>query len=547
MKTNAAQLPDLIFDDKVRGPDEATIEHNAIPQSPSAHAQNVSPSPATLSVGNSEFDRGSFENFIDAVGLDRSKLCFQTWQEKPDKKQKRSLGRTLMGPGALGDAVVAHDRDGFALGVMLCSTTGRGRKTADILGINVLVVDLDGLALPINWPGNLVPSLINVTSELDGVSTNGMAGKRIRHHHLIWKLDREISPAEAQRLTRLMARLLGGDLNATAITQPFRVPGSVHRGHPHQPPFRVYTAHTSSSVYKKEVIEAAYPDTSGVSAAAGSKEGLAQCQIPAIPNSSAHVERLSAEQALLASVEEALSYYSLIDYHEWIITTGFAVHAATRGSENGFAIWADASANAPNAASYQELRDKWSTFKLDGLVTAATLFDGARMRGCDLSALGRKFPTARWLIDNQIGGKQPSGTAISKLVIRTASNFTKVSNARCLTILWHSLTSSDKQVFDALHRLHNGFNNGRIVASASVLSTLSGVCQRQVGKSLIKLKDQDLIITTFTGGLGYNGGFSSNTYQLSDIGSGERIGKEDYPEPPRVVWSALPLIDRWVD
>ena len=129
------------------------------------------------------------------------------------------------------------------------------------------------------------------------------------------------------------------------------------------------------------------------------------------------------------------------------------------------------------------------------------------------------------------------------MLARTAENFTITQNARCLTKLWHSLSLADKAVFDTLHRLHSGFNNGRIVASASLLVALSRVCDRQVRKSLIKLIDQGLIVTTSTGGLGLDGGYSSNTYQLCDIGTGDRIEKGDYPKPPVVVWSMLERID----
>jgi Primase C terminal 2 (PriCT-2)/RepB DNA-primase from phage plasmid len=465
-------------------------------------------------------------NFAETLGLSPLSLCLQTWREKIDKKKPGSAGETFTGPRALELVADQHDNEDYALGVMLNPTAGR-RKAADVLGVSVLAIDYDKPELPTTWPGNLAPTVINQTSSAP-------------HYHLIWRLDCSMRDmAEAKQLLIRMQRALGADKGAAKVSQPFRLPGSLHRGYPGQPSFRVHTIQATCDQYSLEAIEAAYPPTDDEQPPRTPAKAAAKPERNAWPLPAAKC--LPPAVARLESIREALSYYSMTDYSEWIITAGFAVHAACDGSQAGFAIWAEASARALNAASQAELQAKWVSFGKSQGTNAATLFWGAGQRGCDLSALGRRYPSGLPSLDGgNAGHKRRSGAAINAFFERTAATFVRVEGARFSTTLWRGLGHADRDVFDALHRLHDGFNNGRIIASASALAFTSQRDERTVRDSLAALIKVGLVERMRKGGISGRGG-ASNTYRLADLGAGERASKDTpYPTPPTIVWADLP-------
>lgn len=85
-----------------------------------------------------------------------------------------------------------------------------------------------------------------------------------------------------------------------------------------------------------------------------------------------------------ARVVDALVYLDASDYDEWI-RAGFALHLASGGSDDGFAVWHAWSSSATNYAGAEDCLKRWASFRHDKTrektATLGSIFATAKCRG----------------------------------------------------------------------------------------------------------------------------------------------------------------------
>ena len=282
----------------------------------------------------------------------KNRTC-QTFDDKRlssgKTRKDRSLACVLHGDLATHEAKLRRLNDPEAgAGVFITGnlTDGRGRKDRNITAIVALVADLDhGQIRP--WP--IEPTLVVETSP----------GKL-----QVWWLLTDALPREQQRAIMLpLVADYGADPAAVDVARVYRVPGFWHlKGEP----FMVrIVGGTMQPVAAKDLIAAFPPMPTKVSVRAARSE-----RRPAFSNRTGPVRLVEPLRAIPAD-----------DYHTWI-TVGMALHAETRGSEEGLALY-DEWSNRSEKYQEGECATKWATFapRDEARVTVGTIYFLAEQHG----------------------------------------------------------------------------------------------------------------------------------------------------------------------
>jgi hypothetical protein len=115
------------------------------------------------------------------------------------------------------------------------------------------------------------------------------------------------------------------------------------------------------------------------------------------------------------------------------------------------------------------------------------------------------------------------------------------------TVVWHSLTPSVERVYQALCYQHNGWNNGKIMASHDFLASEARVSTKTVQRALPKLMTLGLIKEIVKGKKVYVGGKLRNVVSVWEIGEfGTESNNSAYHIDPRIEWAKLLKVSGYV-
>ncbi len=172
--------------------------------------------------------------------------------------------------------------------------------------------------------------------------------------HLHWRLARTAQRdnlAKLELARDLATRIVGGDPSNKAVCHPIRWPGSWHR----KAEPRLAKIESINADREIDLDAALSALTEAAKATSVSAEGDAQ----RTPGD----EPCASPELIEAALEAIASGSGYTDeYHAWI-RVGMAVHAATSGSEEGFALFDCFSAKFPEKYDADKTRAKWNSFK----------------------------------------------------------------------------------------------------------------------------------------------------------------------------------------
>lgn len=106
---------------------------------------------------------------------------------------------------------------------------------------------------------------------------------------------------------------------------------------------------------------------------------------------------------------DALAFLSPNGYDSWI-RTGMAIHAASGGSDDGFALWHEWSAQGESYDGIEDCRYHWASFGRHGGrgITLGSVFAAARSAGYVMVSAAPELPPASAYEDERIADAEPS-------------------------------------------------------------------------------------------------------------------------------------------
>ena len=297
-------------------------------------------------------DRSQAEPFLTALDEEAEQFCFQTIDDLKERKDK-SLSCILNGTlDEHWDKLVEFNRRGAGIFVTVNRTDGNGRKLDNMLSPRVIFQEADHP----NTPPPPLDCHIEVESS---------PGKF--HRYLI--IDQAEAPA-FEPWREVMNRMVvdfGSDPNACDPSRVLRLPGFYHQKDPSRPFMVRLHASTPIQPYSWQQITDV---------------------IKPLPKKQVDKKAMQALQG--RGIESPLQLSSALaainadcEYLDWL-RVGMALHHATGGSGEAFALWDDWSATG-NSYRDGETEIKWDSFGgyRNTPVMLGTIFHFAREAGWD--------------------------------------------------------------------------------------------------------------------------------------------------------------------
>ncbi len=339
----------------------------------------------------------------------------------------------------------------------------------------------------------------------------------------VFAADETVDADVARALQVRIAMGIGADMRATKLAQPMRLAGSLHRkGSPQRV---TLTSHGCGARYTLAQLEEAFP-------ADADDDVAAEFGTTKIGPMSALSD--DAKGNRLMSIHEALTYIPQEDYDEWV-RVGMALKATIAKTACTIGSSLHPKRRTP--------RHSRASDKVEGLpgrcLGAGTIFALARGYGCDLATLGRKYPSGT--------SKRRVMTAreqVERAIRRSELHF-QTSKRAMLCEPFRSMTDSQLRTYDALKFFHDGYNNGDIRVSLSVLGKVAKQGKETVSKNLKALVRLGMIVVVRKGRAGVDGGASS-VYEICEYGRdpvADGKGGVKYGVKPKLEWGKLPTIN----
>ena len=297
----------------------------------------------------SALDKTQAAEFLAALDPLASQFTFQTFD---DNSARKAPELASIFHGSLDQCWPHIERlnaAGAGVFVTVQETDGRGRKVENIKRIRALFHEDDGAGFVGDMPA---PPQIEVESS---------PGKR----HRYWLVD-GMTPEQYRDTMQALVERHGSDPRAKDAARVLRLPGTLHnKGTPHLVRL-VSTKYAALGPMPASEAARAFPP-------------IARPVAPAKEYSDfnrAHVMR-------------ALSHVPASDRETWL-QVGMALHHATAGSADGFALWDFWSQSAPEKYQPETQAATWDAFKRDRAgpaVTLGSLFHAAAQHGYVAPAL----------------------------------------------------------------------------------------------------------------------------------------------------------------
>lgn len=192
--------------------------------------------------------------------------------------------------------------------------------------------------------------------------------------HLHWRLSEPTStPAEHEtlRLARVIATtLVGADPTGTPVAHPFRWPGSWHRKA--TPRLTTATYNEDAEINLTEALDALE--------GAMEAEGRAKVDMPSSGTPEAPLRDVASAMAAIPNPA------SDVPYDQWV-RIGYAIHRATGGGQDGFALWDEWSAKSDKynstetAAVWRRIANATAGMAPSRTIGAGTIFYLAGVAG----------------------------------------------------------------------------------------------------------------------------------------------------------------------
>jgi hypothetical protein len=289
---------------------------------------------------------------LTALDEEATIFCFQTFDDQKDRRDP-SLASILIGTlEQHWDALVDLNRRGAGIFVTVNRTDGKGRKSENMVSPRAIIQEADHP----NTPPPPLDAHIEVESS---------PGK----FHRYWSIDEATAPSfeEWRECMNRMVTDFGSDPNACDPPRVLRVAGFFHQKDPAKPfMVRIHRQNNALPYSWQQITDVIKP--------------LAKKQVDRTAIQ-AQSGRGIDNPIQLASALAAIS--PDCDYLDWI-KVGMALHRATDGSGDGYALWDNWSATG---TSYRdgETEYKWESFGgyKDTPVMLGTVFFYAREAGWD--------------------------------------------------------------------------------------------------------------------------------------------------------------------
>lgn len=297
-------------------------------------------------------DRAQAEAFLTALDEEAEHFCFQTID---DLKTRKDASLSCVLKGTLDqhwDKLVEYNRRGAGIFVTVNRTDGNGRKLDNMVSPRVIFQEADHPNTP---PPPLDPH----------IEVESSPGK----FHRYWIIDEAEAPGfEAWRevMNRMVVEF-GSDPNACDPSRVLRLPGFYHQKNPDRP-FKV-RIHASTPVQPyswQQITNVIKPLP---------KKQVDKAAMQALQGRG--IENPLQLSSALAAIDADCEYL------DWI-KVGMALHHATGGSGEAFALWDDWSATG-NSYRPGETEIKWESFGnyKSTPVMLGTIFFFAREAGWD--------------------------------------------------------------------------------------------------------------------------------------------------------------------
>lgn len=285
------------------------------------------------------------EKFLGLLDREVDGFTFQTFDDTGQKR--KTLARVFNGSLAhYWNALWELNAQGAGIYVTINRTDGKGRSAKNIKGVRALFVDLDGAPLDPVMQYKLPPHFVIESSP----------GK----FHCYWRVD-DVALDQFKPLQKALAARFGGD-NVCDLPRVLRLPGMFHcKGEPFLS--RIVSTHDATA-YKVADFDLPKANGDGRSKAKANGDGRNFWQ-------EFGVQEVRAALAAIPNPPE-------LRRNRWI-EIGMAVHAATKGSEAGFAAFDEWSQRwegvSEKGVGYDEkaTRDAWDSLTPHE-ITEATLF-----------------------------------------------------------------------------------------------------------------------------------------------------------------------------
>lgn len=274
------------------------------------------------------------QRFLELLDPGASEFTFLTFD---DKKQKRQWMVQQYHSDLLSVAEELTDLNEAGAGVYVTvqRTDLLGRKQENIVGVRALYADFDD-GLPDNLP--LEPSIKIQSSD----------GK----YQYYW-FCHQLTEDDFKSAMSCLVEQYGADKSAKDLARVLRVPGFYHNK---SDPFLVRIVGGSMCSYTRQAIIEAFPQ--------GEK---ARREPPADSG---------------GALKDALGFIPASEYEVWL-NVGCALHHEYVGSTEGYTIWEEWSAKAPEKFSAEVCKEKWESFSTSrqNPITLGTVFHYARNHG----------------------------------------------------------------------------------------------------------------------------------------------------------------------
>ena len=274
-------------------------------------------------------DRTQAEAFLTAQDEEAERFCFQTFDDIKERKDG-SLACILNGTlDEHWDKLVKLNRRGAGVFVTVNITDGKGRKIDNIVSPRAIFQEADHPNTP---PPPLDPH----------IEVESSPGK----FHRYWLIDQETAP-QFDNWREVMNRMVvdfGSDPNACDPARVLRLPGFYHQKDPSRPfMVRIYASTPSQSYSWRQITNVIKP----------------------LPRK--QIDRAAMQALQGRGIESPLKLSSALaainpdcEYLDWL-KIGMALHHATGGSGEAFAMWDDWSATG-NSYRDGETDIKWDSF-----------------------------------------------------------------------------------------------------------------------------------------------------------------------------------------